>query len=204
MTSSQKLLYVITTLCIASCGQEKKEAPSKDKWEVRYDKQKQLDTLNLTDAEKLAKSSNANIGWDTTETFTYSLQESIESDQRPISFIGEIKDVIKKDSLYILKVVNTNSQSSKNYIAEISVSATTFQAIKSKLDPKKNNEGCFIFQVTKVSSHLPILKSEVESNGENVEAATSYLTLDFDESLVKLQGKLVTYFLYDRLKKEDD
>lgn len=203
MTSFQKLLFLITTLCIASCGQEKKEEP-KDKWEVRYNKQKQLDTLNLTDAEKLAKSSNANIGWDTTETFTYSLQELIESDQRPISFIGEIKDVIKKDSLYILKVVNTNSQSSKNYIAEISVSATTFQAIKSKLDPKESNEGCFIFQVTKVSSHLPILKSEIESNGDNVEDASSYLTLDFDESLVKLQGKLLTYFLYDRLKEDDE
>lgn len=203
MISFPKLLFVITTLCIASCGQEKKEAP-KGKWEVRYDKQKQLDTLNLTDAEKLAKSSNANTGWNTIETFSYTLQESIESDQRPISFIGEIKDVIKKDSSYILKVVNTNSKSSKNYIAEISVSATTFQAIKSKLDPKETNEGCFIFHVIKVSSHLPILKSEIESNGDNVEDASSYLTLDFDESLVKLQGKLVTYFLYDRLKEDDE
>lgn len=203
MTFFKKLLFVITLVSIASCGQEKKEPP-KDKWEVRYDKQKQLDTLNLTDAEKFAKSSNANIGWDTIETFTYSLQESIESDQRPIAFIGIIKDVIKKDSLYILKVLNTNSQSSKNYIAEISVSETTFQAIKSKLDPKESNEGCFIFQVAKVSSHLPILKSEIESNGDNVEDASSYLTLDFDESLIKLQGKLVTYFLYNRLKEDDE
>lgn len=203
MTSFPKLLLVITTLIIASCGQEKKEPP-KDKWEVRYDKQKQLDTLNLTDAEKLAKSSNAIIGWDTTEQFTYSLQESLESDSRPISFIGEIKDVIKRDSLFILKVVNTNSQSSKKFISEISVSANIFQAIKSKLDAKENNEGCFIFQVTKVSSHLPILKSEIESNGGNVEDASSYLTLDFDESLVKIQGKLITYFLYDRLKEEHE
>lgn len=203
MTFFLKLLLVITTLTIASCGEEKKEPP-KDKWEVHYNKQKQLDTLNFTEAEKFAKSSNANIGWDTTDEFTYSLQESLESDPRPISFIGEIKDVIKKDSLYILKVVNTNSQSSKNFIAEIAVSANTFQVIKTKLDPKESNEGCFIFQVTKVSSHLPILKSEIESNGDNVEDASSYLTLDFDESLIKLQGKLVTYFLYDRLKEENE
>ena len=89
-------------------------------------------------------------------------------------------------------------------MAEISVSANIFQAIKSKLDAKENNEGCFIFQVTKVSSHLPILKSEIESNGGNVEDASSYLTLDFDESLVKIQGKLITYFLYDRLKEEHE
>ncbi|MEJ7830584.1 MAG: hypothetical protein WKF91_20410 [Segetibacter sp.] len=165
---------------------------------------KRLDTLNLTEAEKLSKSSNANTGWDTTDKFTYSLQESFESDPRPVSFIGKIKDIIKKDSSYILKVVNTNSQSSKNFIAEIYLNANTFQVLKSKLDPKESNEGCFIFQVTKVSSHLPILKSEIESNGDNVEDALSYLTLDFDEALVKLQGKLVAYILYDRLKEEDE
>lgn len=97
MTSFLKLVFVITTLTIVSCGQEKKE-PSKEKWEVRYDKQKQLDNINLTDAEKLSKSSNANIGWNTTNNFTYSLQELFESDPRPVSFIGEIKDIIKKDS----------------------------------------------------------------------------------------------------------
>lgn len=100
--------------------------------------------------------------------------------------------------------MNTNPQLSKYFIAEITVNANMFQALKSKLDSKERNEGCFIFQVTKVSSHLPILKSELESNGDNVEDASSYLTLDFDESLVKLQGKLVAYFFYDRLNEGDE
>jgi len=203
MTFTTKNLLIITSLLIASCGQEKKQ-PSKDSWKVRYEKQKQLDTLNLTKAEEFSKTANAIIGWDITNQFTYSLQELSESTQRPISFIGEIKDIIKKDSSYILKVVNTNSESSKNFVAEISVNTNMFQTIKSKLDPNESNEGCFIFQVIKISSHLPILKSEIESNGEDMEDASSYLTLDFDESLVKLQGKLITFFMYDRLKEDDE
>ena len=197
MTPVLKLLLIIPTVIISSCGQEKTELP-KEKSEGKYDKRKQLAILNVAEAEKLAKSFNANSGWDTTGRFTYYLQELFESDTRPVSFIGAIKDVIKKDTSYILKVVNTNSHSSKNYMAEIYVSVNTFQAMKSKLDPNKINEGCFIFELTKVSSHLPVLKSEIESSGDIVENASSYLTLDFDESLIKLEGKLVTYFLYDR------
>lgn len=95
MTSYSKNLLILISLFIISCGQEKKETP-KDKWEVRYDKQKQLDTLNLSEAEKISKSSNALMGWDTAEHFTYSIQELFETSSTPISFIGIIKDIIKK------------------------------------------------------------------------------------------------------------
>lgn len=203
MTSFSQSLLILICLFIISCGQEKKEPP-KDQWEVRYDKQKQLDTLNLIEAEKLSKSSNALPGWDTTKHFTYSIQELFETSSRPISFIGVIKDIIKKDSIYLLKVASSNSQSNKTFIAEISVNTDVFQELKLKLDPAETNEGCFIFQVTKISSNQPILKSEVESNGDNVEDASSYLTLDFDETLIKFQGRLATYFLYDRLKEDDE
>ena len=202
MRSFLKFLLVIASITIASCGREKKET-SKDLSEIINDK-KQLKASNLMNAEKLAKSYNANIGWDRTENFTYSFQESLEFDRRPIAFYGEIRDVIKKDSLYILKVFNTHSNSIQYFLAEIPVNANTFQLLKAKLNPKEINYGCFIFQVTKVSSSLPILKSEVESNGDNVENASSFLTLDFDEPLITLQGKLITYFLYDRLKEDHE
>lgn len=196
MTSLLQSLLVIISFIIVSCGQKKKE--------IRYERQNQLDTLNLFEAEKLSKNSNAIIGWDTAENFTYSLQETFESSSRPISFIGVIKDILKKDSTYFLKVVSSNPQSYKSFIAEISVNAIIFKELKSKLDTKEENEGCFIFQVTKISSHQPILKSEIESDGDNVENTSSYLTLDFDETLIKFQGKLVTYFLYNRVKEYND
>lgn len=187
---------------MVSCGQEKDgKEPPKEKWEISYEMQKQLDTVNLFETEKLSKNSNAITGWDTTENFTFYLQETFENTHRPISFIGEIKDIVKKDSIYLLKVSSSNSH--KDFIAEISINATMFQELKSKLDPTEENEGCFIFQVTKISSHLPVLKSEIEASGDNVEDASSYLTLDFDEMVIKFQGKLVAYFLYNRLKEVD-
>lgn len=199
----KSLIPLLTLLVFVSCSNSDKKSEKSD-FQIRWDKQEKLDTLNFNEAQKLSNLSNAIMGWDTTENFTYSLQELLNGEAKPISFIGAIKDIVKTDNTYLLKVVNTNSKSSKNYIAEISVTANIFQSLKLKLDPKETNEGCFIFQVTKVSSHLPILSSEIESDGENVEDASSYLTLDFNERLVKLQGKLITYFLYDRLKEDNE
>lgn len=198
MTFLPKNFLLIVTLVLASCGEEKKDSP-KEKLEIEENKQKQLDSANLMEVKKISMLSNAIVGWDTTVNFTYFLQESLESNQRPISFIGYIKDVIKKDSLYILKVINTNSI--KNIIAEISVSANTFQTIKLKLNSSEWSSGCFIFHVVKVSSYFPMLKSEIDSYGQNDEDATSKLTYDFSESLIKLQGKLDTCFFYDHLKE---
>ena len=38
----------------------------------------------------------------------------------------------------------------------------------------------------------------------DIEDASSRLTFDFDEYLVKFQGNLIAYFLYDKLKKEEE
>lgn len=183
------------TFVLYSCSYEKKE-PSADEWEVRLRKQKYLDSLNLADADTLAKQHNAIIGWDSTDNFTYVLQDVAESNSRPISFIGEIKDIIRKDSLYVLKVVNTNYAARKNLIAEITVAASQFENIKLKISPEKYNEGCFIFKAQKISSYIPILSSEIEPDGQNVDDASSNLTLDFDLSLIKFEGKLVKYFIF--------
>lgn len=193
---------IIFISAIASCGESQKET-EKDKYQIRQEKQNDLDTLNTNEAKRVSKTFNAVSNWDTTNYYTYSLQELFESDTRPVSFIGEIKDIIKKDSVFILKVVNTNSIISKNFIAEIIVNASLFKTLKQKLSLRERNEGCFIFQVIKITSHLPILKSEVESNGNNGEDASSHLTLDFDESLVKIQGRLLGYYLYEHLKDDD-
>lgn len=200
MTSCFTNLLILISLFIVSCGLENKES-AKDKLEVRYDEQKLLDSINMSKAEKISKSLNALTGWDTKDYFTYSIQELFETTSKPISFIGIINDIIKRDTTYLLKVTSSNYHSYKTFIAEISVSADMFKELKSKLDPIETNEGCFIFQVSKVSSSQPVLKSEIESNGDNVEDATSYITFDFDETLIKFQGKLITYFIYNRLKE---
>jgi hypothetical protein len=204
MTNYSKLLIVLTFIIFNSCKPEKKEPTPKSDWEIYSEKKDVLDSLNLSEAEKLIELSNASAGWDTIGRYTYSLQETFENVQKPISFIGRIKDIIKKDSLYVLKIVKTNSRYSENYIAEISVGRNMFNLLKSNLLAKKSDKGCFIFYVTKVKSSIPILHSEIESSGEFVEDASSYLTLDFDESIIKLEGNLLTYFIYNNLKEENE
>lgn len=199
----KSLIPLLTLFVIISCDESKKE-PEKNQSEIRQEKQDKLDTLNLNEANKLSISSHAIIGWDTTKHFTYSLQELFENGTRPISFIGRIKDIVKKDTFYILKVTSSNSPSDKNFIAEISITANILSELKAHLDPNEDNEGCFIFQVTKISSSIPILKSEIETSGDNVEDASSYLTLDFNETLIRFQGELLTYYLYNQIKEDNE
>ena len=199
-------MLIIIALFIISCGQEKKE-PTTEKGEVSYDEQKQLDSLNLIETGKISKSSNAIMGWDTAEHFTYSIQELFETGARPISFIGVIKDIIKKDSTYILNVVGSNSQSNKTFIAEISVNTTMFQELKSKLHRAEDNEGCFIFIPTRIKSSSKLAISSYVSHdfdAETVEEAndnaSSELTYDFGDVLLFFKGKMINFYLYKHLE----
>jgi hypothetical protein len=202
---SKSLIPFLIFFAFVSCDNSKKE-PEKSKYEIRSEKQDKLDTLNLIEAQRLSQTNNSIIGWDTTENFTYSLQESFKSEAKPISFIGEIKDIIKKDSTYILKVMNTSSQSSKNFIAEISVTANMFQSMKSKLDPNETNEGCFIFKPTSIrSSSLLKIDSEVstDEDAQTVDDAnanaSSELTYDSSNIIVFFKGDMINFYLYKRL-----
>jgi hypothetical protein len=144
------------------------------------------------------------MGWDTTNKFTYHLQELFENTHKSISFNGIIHDIIKKDGVYILKVFNSNIQSIKSFTADISVSDSIFKSLIDLVQSKESKQGCFVFQVTQVTCNTPVLESEVEPDGENVEDASSYITLDFDQTLIKFKGRLLAYYIYEKLKKEDE
>lgn len=147
---------------------------------------------------------NALVGWDTLDQFTYKLQETIENNSKVISFTGNIYDIIKKNSFYILKVTNSNPLAFKIFNAEISVSLLLFQELKVQLDSKRSNEACFLLSVHKIISNTPILDSDVHSNGESDEDATSYLTLNSDQTLIVLRGSLINYYVYETLDYDND
>jgi hypothetical protein len=194
-----KPIISLTMLFFVSCSDVKKE-PEKDEYEIKYEKQNQLDTLNEKETAKLSTHYNAVTGWDTTEQFTYSLQETFQRSHQPISFVGTINDIVKKDSSYILQVYSNSYKAYKNYNAEIFVSPSMFNKFQQILKEKKANEGCFIFEVKNISLSNPVLNSEVDPEGDNIEDASSHITLDFDEALITFRGTLVDYFLYDQLK----
>lgn len=187
--------YLLVILfCLVSC--ESKKEPDKDKYEVRKENQNRLDSLNQNEILKLINIHNAIAGWDTVENFTYYLQELFSDKLRPASFMGNIKDIIKYDSMYVLKVVNSNYQSPNAFIAEISVNTLMFNKLKSLLKSSKGNEGCFIFQVENITSNIPVLKSEIDES-------SSYLTLDFDETLIKFKGQLIDFYLNAKLNEDE-
>ncbi len=107
------------------------------------------------------------------------MQELFQASNHPISFVGTISDITKRDSIYILQVYSSGSNLNKTFNAEITVTASMFNKFQSILQEKKTTEGCFIFQVTNISSNSPVLNSEVDPEGDNVEDASSHIFFSF-------------------------
>ncbi len=202
MTSFPKNLLIAISLIAVSCGQEKKEPP-KEKSEVRYDKQKQLDTLNKNEAANLIGKLNAIQSKDNDLKFTFKIQEIIKNSNRPISVIGNITDIMEKNGIYIFKIFGTFSK--KDCLFEISVSSEMFHKIFSQLDLKYSlHKGCFIFKPTSIkSSSLLTIESEV-SGGETIDDAESSLTYDFNDEILFFKGNLIDYYVYKKLPKDED
>ena len=208
MTKLIKQLIPFITLCLIACNEDKKddvkETIEKNKSESRTDKRNALDSLNKIAVDKLIENYKAVKDWDTAECFTYTLQEKFDKNSNPISFIGEINDITKKDSVYILKLTSTHTSYFTNFTAQISVNPSVFEELKLHITRTKyRNEGCFIFKVNAINTYLPTLKSVVDKNGDNSEDATSSLSLDFDEKVLEFKGNLISYYLYKDLKDDD-
>ena len=211
MINFTKSVLFFLTITLISCG-EKKEA-NKDK--MRSDIRAKLDIKNKQESILLSEKQNAITGWDTTERYTYQLQELFTSNSNPISYTGIINDIIKKDSTYTLKLYSSHYYSYyKKFIAEVELSYSMLQEIlKKQLESKKSmNKGCFIFKVTKIEATSPKLTADIDfgsSSDEdpslfNRDDASSYLTFDYDQTLIKLKGKLIAFYLYERPKDIDN
>ena len=200
---------ILLILTIASCGESKKE-PEKSKYEIRWEKQEKLDTLNQNEAVNLSNKFNALTNTDSTIKFTYQIQEIVKNDKL-ISFSGHIKDIVRRDSNYVLKVYGTfgNQES----FIEILASPQQFYELSKQLnsDPQSYfDEGCFIVKPTSIkSSSLLKIDSEVQTDydAETVEQAndnaSSELTYDYSVLLL-IKGHLLDFYIYKKLLKDDE
>lgn len=202
MTIPIKITTFLISLVFLSCGQEKKEPP-KEKWRVKYDKQKQLDTLNENEAANIATKLNAIQSKDNDLKFTYQIQEILKDSSKLISVIGNITDILQKNGNYLFKVYGTYSK--KYCLFEISVSPEMFHKIFNQLDLKYSlHKGCFIFKPTSIkSSSLLKIDSKV-SGGETIDDAETSLTYDFIDEIIFFKGNLVGYYMYKKLPKGKD
>lgn len=186
------LLILLITININSCSYEESKSTLSEE-EIREQKRQQAkrvkDSLNETYTQQLIQKYQANANWDSTDNFTYILQEKLETTTEPIAFFGIISDVIKNDTLYIIKLSKPDYPTS--YIAEISVNPNMFQKLRNQINSyKSKNEGCFIINVSSISSTLPKIKSGDDKN--------STLTLDIEETLIEFRGSLIDSYIYEK------
>ncbi len=212
MTLFSKTLFLFLSITIFSCDQKKKE-PGKSKYEIQEEKNNELDTLNRSESAKLCTKLKAQIGWDTGKKYTYQLEELFDSANRPITFIGEINDIVKVNNLYVLKLHNSNEKSYFNdYLAEVSLSYSQLQELNKYILSNNSEEGCFILKFKTISSSYPKLTSEVEGTTPDIEGisddiienASSYLTFDFSKRVVILKGELIDYYVFKKIEDEKE
>lgn len=213
--------FLIPLFVIISCTQKNNEL-KKSAEEIKSEKGGQMDSLNISKAISLSSKNNAIIGWNVSEVerkklafslqelfdstqkgkkkYTYALQELFDTTNKPVSFLGRVVDIIKKDSLYILHLHNSDIPSDDNYLSEISVSFLKFQKLKKFFSNGRRLDGCFIFKVNKVISAYPKLTSDIEYSGSDDPSNDySYLTYDFDENLIVFKGELVDFYIFKSL-----
>lgn len=204
-----KLLIYLTAIFLISCNDTEKE-PGKSAYEIRWEKQEQLDSLNQNATVKLSKQVDAITNEDSSLNFTWQIQEIVKRNNKLISVVGYIKDIILNDSNYVLKIYGTFGR--QKYFGEILITPEQFHELNKHLVPKSShNQGCFIFQPTTIkSSSILTIDSEVttDDNAQSVEEAntnaSSELTYDFNEVLLFFKGKMTNIYLYKRLADDDD
>lgn len=138
---------------------------------------------------QLASKYHAQTDWDSPTKFSYEYQESFN--KKPILFKGKIYDILKKDSSYVLKVMDERIDSSKNFLALIKVTQSQFDTLIKK---RKSNTGAFIINVSEVTSSNPKVVTEEETGGEDESSSTvSFLSESNDISI--FNGKLIDLYL---------
>lgn len=192
--TKNRLFFFVSTLLLIACNQKEKE---KDKYEIEKEQKVKLDSLNETDAERIININKAKTDWYKSDLYTYQIQEMINPEQ-PLSLKGYLHDILKKDSVYILKIQSSYTNVSSDFIADISVDSTWFQDMRKKFKSKDFTEGCFIIKINKIQSSFLSLSSEIEGSTEE-EDLRSDLIYEFNGNLIHIYGNLIDYYIYKTL-----
>jgi hypothetical protein len=202
-------LIMFATLLFA-CGKSEQDVKAEREIAMEQER-KDFITLNETRINDLATKYKALSRWDTLKLFTYRFQEILVDSCKLINFEGVIKDILKLDSTFIVKIHCSKSAfSSSSYdfdrflssmsigedgsiIGEFKIIETQIKRIQNLLQSKKHSrKGAFICKVSNILTAYPAIKSNFEPDGES---SYSYLSLDFDESLMILKGEVVDFYL---------
>jgi len=190
MDNLLRTITIVGLFIFTSCKTEKKEIP-KEKKLTSYEIQNQLDSVNNISADEFAKKYNAISGLDIDLGFTYRIEDSIRSSGKPISIIGQIEDIVRKDSNMIFTIKGYFSQ--KRCICEILVTGSQFSYIsKTTKSIKDYDQYCFVLNLNKISSRSLL---SISSDGEDK------LSYNFHKQILLVSGNLIDMYRY---KKADE
>jgi len=164
---------IFITLSIASCGSSKKKE-TLDKNEVV--------------AKDLATKYNAVNNWDTTDSYTSRFQRIFIGQNKLMIFRGRIYDIVKRDSNYIVKVLDEREDATHNFLAVITFSSQQLDAVS--ID-NKSATGVFVIKVSKVTSSNPSLKEDEGSNGDDDTYTYTHLSDDRDKMITIFTGTAI-------------
>lgn len=171
------LFILCFIILLSSCGGSKKET-AKDK-------------TNQT-IHDLAIKYNAVSDWDSTSLYTCHFQEMFIEDNKLMVLKGRIYDIEKKDSSYVVKVLDEREDVSKNYLALITFTPQQFNVIYSG---NKSTRGVFVIQVSKVTSSNPSIREDEASNGDDGTYTYTHLSDEDDQMITIFRGKLIDFRL---------
>ena len=188
MDNLQRFITILALTIFLSCNTEKKEIP-KEKKQTSYEIQNQLDSINDISANSFARKYNAISGSDINLGFTYQIEDSIRSSGKPISIIGQISDIVRKDSNMIFTIKGYFSE--KKCISEIMVTSEQFNDFFKSIKPKNDYATyCFIIHLNKISSKsLLTIKTEGEDQ----------LDYNFNKQILLASGKLINIYKYKQI-----
>jgi hypothetical protein len=168
-----RLLYLIifTSLLLPSCLGTK-EDELKAKLQQRQETKARIQKENQNALLGLVEQNDAWVGWDTTNLYTFVLQEELIDDSLLIAFPGYVNDIFKKDSSYYLDIGHSfllptfSKKRNRDYKALILVEPGLFDRFRDSIDKEEfTNDGMFIVQVQSITPYTPELKHEIDYNG---------------------------------------
>jgi len=191
-------LVIAAFLFLLSCNNST-TAPKEEKTD--FDKQRDLDSVSKVEAKQFSINSGAINGWADTNKYTYQLQNLLLG--KLVSFNGHIEDILQnKNGSFTLKV-GRDYHYKIDCAADIIIDSAMLNEFMHKFfSTKRHPECCFIFKVTNIQSMFPKLSAEGESNGDNNDDVSAYVTYDYTVKFIKLTGTLSSYYLYKMLRNE--
>jgi len=180
----KKLIFVFSiTIFLFSCGNSKKG----------YIINKIDENGKAT--KELIDKYNAVSGWDTVAAYTSYYQKEFIEQKKLMFFKGRIYDIIKEDSIYIVKVLDEREDAYQNFLALITF---TPQELESKYPSQTSPKGVFIIKVSKITTSNPSIKTDEEGGGEDASYTYTHLSDDKDQMITIFKGKIVDcYFEKD-------